>query len=118
MSIAPASLAQNIFNGASMILAGVSTYTEAQYAELRQEQAKWNDYITSPNNPMEELQKLMDEWFPENSMSDLAQNALFGPKENLDQFLGRTLTLVDGLTYRLTMPITNMADLTLTPRLT
>jgi hypothetical protein len=67
---------------------------------------------------MEELKKMMDEWFPENSMADIAQEALFGPKENLDQFLGRTLTLVDGLTYRLIMPIENFADLTLTPRLT
>lgn len=118
MSIPAATLPLQVANFASMALVGLSTYTQMELQVLKESQAQWNDYITSPNNPMEELKKLMDEWFPENSMQGVAQEALFGPKENLDQFLGRTLSLVDGLTYRLTMPITNFAELTLTPRLT
>lgn len=116
-SVPPTGLAETVLSASSMILAGLSTYTDAQYAELREEQKKWTDYITSPDNPMKELERLMEEWFPENSTQDLARDALFGPKESLDQFLGRTLTLVDGLTYRLTLPISNLSELTLTPRL-
>lgn len=113
----PVGLAESVFNASSMILSGVATYTEAQYAQLREAQGRWTDYLNSPNNPMAELEKLMNEWFPDDSMTTTVQNALFGPKESLDQFLGRTLTLVDGLTYRLTLPIQNFTELTLTPRL-
>lgn len=118
VNIPAATLPMQVANFSSMALIGLSTFTQFQMEELKQAQTQWNDYITSPNNPMEELKKLMDELFPENQIQHLAQQAVFSPKESLDQFLGRTLTLVDGLTYRLTMPITNFAELTLTPRLT
>lgn len=117
-AIPAATLPMQIANFTSMALMGLSTYTQFQAEELKKAQTQWNDYIASPNNPMEELKKLMDEMFPENQIQELAQQAVFGPKETLDQFLGRTLTLVDGLTYRLTLPISHFSELTLTPRLT
>jgi hypothetical protein len=119
VAIPAATLPMTVLNVTNMILVGLSTYTNAEFAQLREAQSKWNDYITSPNNPMEELKKMMEQYFPEDLMRDVAEYAvLWPPKENLDEFLGRTLSLVDGLTYRLTMPINRFTELTLTPRLT
>jgi hypothetical protein len=117
VTIPPATLPMTVLNVTNAMLAGLATFTTAEFQALREAQSQWNDYIASPENPMKELERLMDEWFPENSLQTIAQEALFGPKETLDQFLGRTLTMVDGLTYRLTLPITHFTELTLTPRL-
>lgn len=117
MNIPPTSLPESVINIAGMTISAMSTYTEAQYAELQESMKKWNDYIANPQNPMEELERMIETFLPESYMQTLAQDALFGPKESLDQFLGRTLTSVDGLTYRLTLPINYLSEITLTPRL-
>lgn len=114
ITIPPIGLTEQIINASSFILMGMSAYTQYQYADLQAEQKKWNDYITNPDNPLDEVNKMLEEMFPE---MNLTQQAIFAPGESLDEFLGRTLTLTDGLINRLTLPISNMAELTLTPRL-
>lgn len=111
----PVSLTQQVLHAASFVLGGLSTYTGLAMEQLKEQTSEWNDYITSPNNPQAELEKLMKEYFPD--MTEIQEAAFFAPRESMDVFLGRTLSLVDGLTYRLTMPITNLSELTLTPKL-
>jgi hypothetical protein len=111
----PVSLTQQVLHASSFILGGLSTYTGLAMEQLKDQTGQWNDYITSANNPQAELEKLMKEHFPD--MTEIQEAAFFAPRESLDVFLGRTLSLVDGLTYRLTMPITNLSELTLTPKL-
>jgi hypothetical protein len=72
------------------------------------------DYINQPNDPLEQVNDLLEEMFPD---LNIAQKAILPHPETLDEFLGRTLTTTEGLTGRLLMPITDMVQLTLTPRL-
>lgn len=96
-------------------MAGLATYTETELAKFREDQARWMDYINSPNNPLEEVNKLLEELFPD--MNLVQQAASWPLRETMDEFLGRTLSMTDGLTNRLFMPISHMTELTLTPRL-
>lgn len=115
MAITPATLPMTVLNVTNAVLAGLATYTNAEMALIKEAQNKWMDYIGSPNNPMDEVNRLMEELFPNMNLTQEA--ILYPPRENLEQFLGRTLGAVDSLIYRLTLPITAMPELTLTPRL-
>jgi hypothetical protein len=117
MNIAPATLPMTVLNVTNAILGGLSVYTSTEMALLREAQSTWNDYINSPNNPMKELEQLMAEWFPDDAMKDLIQSEWFMPRESMEDFLARTLGLTDTLTYKLTLPISSLSELTLTPRL-
>ena len=117
MNIAPATLPMTVLNVTNAILGGLAVYTNAEMALLQEAQSKWNDYINSPNNPMKEIEQLMAEWFPNDAMKDLIQSEWFTPRESMEDFLARTLGLTDTLTYKLTLPISSLSELTLTPRL-
>lgn len=114
MNIPPTPLIQQVGNAASYVLAGLSSYTEMQMVELQEAQKEWHDYVSSPDNPLEQVNDLLEEMFPDMT---LTQQAFFAPRESMDEFLGRTLSLVDSLTNRLTLPISHLSELTLTPRL-
>jgi hypothetical protein len=107
-------VSQQVFMASSYILTGLATYTDFAMQELEEARAKWNDYVTDPDNPLTEVNKLMDELFePDQYITE----ALFAPRETLDEFLARTLTSVDSLIFRMTLPISHQDELTLTTRL-
>jgi hypothetical protein len=81
---------------------------------LKNEIKTWQDYATGEDNPLKQVEDLMKEMFPDLTFT---QQALLPHPESMEEFLGRTLTLVDGLTGRLFTPIHDMVELTLTPRL-
>jgi len=114
MAMSPATLSQQILMGANYLFSGLSAYTEFAMAELMDAAGKWNDYINAPDNPLTEVERLLEEMFPDKSYIN---EAMFPPRERLDEFLGRTLSLVDGLTTRLILPISHLSDLTLTTQL-
>lgn len=113
-SIPPASLAEQVFRVGTGVASTVSAYTNYQYSALQDEIKTWEDYVKSDNNPLEEVNKLLEEMFPD---MGVAQLAILPHKETLDEFLSRTLTTTDGLIGRLTAPITEFSELTLTTRL-
>ena len=107
-------VSQQVLMASSYILTGLATYTDFAMQELQEAQSKWNDYITNPDNPLTEVNKLMDELFqPDQYITE----ALFMPRERLDEFLARTLSLTDTLIFRMTLPISHQDELTLTTRL-
>lgn len=110
----PASLPTTVLRTSSFLLAGMSAYTEYTYSALQNEIKTWEDYAYGDDNPLKKVNDLIEEMFPDLSF---AQQALLPHPESLDEFLGRTLTLTDGLTYRIFSPIYDMIELTLTPRL-
>jgi hypothetical protein len=114
VAMSPITLSQQVLMSANYVLSGLAAYTDFAMQELQEAAGKWNDYITSPDNPLTEVERLLEEMFPDKSY---IQAAAFPPRERLDEFLGRTLSLVDGLTSRLILPISNLSDLTLTTRL-
>ena len=110
-----ANLTAQIIQTSSFILMGMSAYTQYRYDALVQEQKAWDDYIASPNDPLEEINNKLEELFPDMTF---VQEAILPHRESLDEFLGRTLAMTEGLTGRLLLPITHLSELTLTPRLT
>lgn len=113
-TLPPASLADTVLRTSSFILAGMSAYTEYTYSALKDEITTWEQYAYGANNPLDQVNELMEEAFPD--MTIIQQAALPHP-ESMEEFLGRTLGLTDALTNRLTAPIRDMVELTLTPRL-
>ena len=111
----PTDLVQSVAMGASYIFQGLAVYTEFAMKELQEAQTSWNNYITGENNPLKEVNKLLETYFPE--MGVIEEAAIFGPRERLDEFLARTLGLTDTLIYRLTMPIEALSEMTLTTNL-
>lgn len=110
----PATLADTVLRTSSFILAAMSAYTEYTYSALQDEIKTWQDYANADNNPLKQVNELLEEMFPDLT---IAQQALLPHPESMDEFLGRTLTLTDGLTNRLIAPVRDMVELTLTPRL-
>lgn len=113
-AIPPSTLADSVLMSGSYILSAMSAYTEYEYVALKNEIKTWQDYATGEDNPLKQVEDLMKEMFPELTFT---QQALLPHPESMEEFLGRTLTLVDGLTGRLFTPIHDMVELTLTPRL-
>lgn len=110
----PASLPMTVLRTSTFLLAGMAAYTEYTYSALQNEIKSWEDYAYGDDNPLKQVNDLIEEMFPDLTF---AQQALLPHPESLDEFLGRTLTLTDGLTNRIYAPIYNMIELTLTPRL-
>jgi hypothetical protein len=96
------------------VLTAMSAYTQYTYVALQNEINDWSKQFAGENNPLEQVNKLMQEMFPE--LTDIQIAALPRP-ESEEEFLGRTLTTTDGLTGKLFVPVYDMVDLTLTPRL-
>ena len=113
-AIPPSTLADSVLMSGSYILSAMSAYTEYEYVALKNEIKTWQDYATGEDNPLKQVEDLMKEMFPDLTF---AQQALLPHPESMEEFLGRTLTLVDGLTNRLFTPVHDMVELTLTPRL-
>lgn len=114
-SLSPANLTDSVLLIGNQVLSMMSAYTEYTYVALKNEVKTWEDYVGKPDDPLENVNNLMKEMFPE--LTDIQQAAILPKPETLDEFLGRTLTSGNELLSRLTLPIYNMADLTLTPRL-
>lgn len=114
-AVAPTSLAQSAVNAASFILSGLSSYSAFAMEEIQAKADSWNDYVTAPNNPLAEVNKLIEKYFPD--MSEIQEAAVFAPRERMDDFLARTLGLTDTLTYRLFLPVEALSEMTLTTRL-
>jgi hypothetical protein len=112
--LSPTTLIGQVGLVGSYITMGMAAYTEHAYEALSEKQQAWMDYINQPNDPLEQVEDLLEEMFPD---LNIAQKAILPHPETLDEFLGRTLATTEGLTGRLLMPITDMAQLTLTPRL-
>lgn len=110
----PSSIAETVLKVGAALVSAMSAYTEYTYAAVKDEIRTWEDYSLAKGNPLEKVNELMEEMFPDLTV---AQQAILPQPETLDEFLGRTLTTTDGLTNRLTAPITSMVELTLTPRL-
>lgn len=113
--LTPVNLIEQVAKASSYILMGLSAYTEHSFMALQEEQEAWQDYLNKPDDALQQVTEMMEEMFPD---LNIVQKALLPNPESLDEFLGRTLTTTDGLTGRLLMPITDMVELTLTPRLT
>jgi hypothetical protein len=113
-TLPPASLADTVLRTSSFILAGMAAYTDYTYSALQNEIKTWDEYANGADSPLKKVDELIQEMFPELTFAQLA--ALPHP-ESMDEFLGRTLGLTDTLTNRLTAPIRDMVELTLTPRL-
>lgn len=96
------------------LLSGMAAYTEYTYVQLQDQMKQWSDQTQGKDNPLEQVNKLLQEMFPE--LTDLQMAAMPRP-ESEEEFLGRTLAGVDALTNRLFLPVNNMVELTLTPRL-
>jgi uncharacterized membrane protein (DUF485 family) len=109
-----ASLPTTVLRTSSFIISGMSAYTEYTYMALQNEIKTWEDYATGPDNPLKQVNDLLQEMFPDLTFT---QQAILPHPESMEEFLGRTLTLSDGLTNRLISPIRDMVELTLTPRL-
>jgi len=110
-----ATVADTVLMVGLQLLTAMATYTEYTYVAIQDEIKTWQNFAQAENNPLEQVNELMAEMFPE--LTDI-QKAVTMPKpENLDEFLGRSLTTTDGLTNKLFLPIYDMTDLTLTPRL-
>jgi hypothetical protein len=110
----PDKLANQVMQLSTMLLSSMAAYTEYTYTALQDEIKTWEDYAKANGNPLEEVNRLMEEL---NAEMSIAQQAILPRPETMDEFLGRTLTSTDGLTHRLTLPIHQMPELTLTPRL-
>lgn len=113
-TLPPASLADTVLRTSSFILTAMAAYTDYTYSALKDEITTWEQYANASNNPLTQVNELLEETFPD--MTIIQQAALPHP-ESMEEFLGRTLGLTDALTNRLTAPIRDMVELTLTPRL-
>jgi hypothetical protein len=113
-SLSAFSMSNSVLQVGQALLAGMAAYTQYTYEALQDEIKDWSDITQTKNNPLAQVNKLIQEMFPE--LTDIQMAALPRP-ESEEEFLGRTLTTTDGLTSRLFLPINNMVELTLTPRL-
>lgn len=113
-TLPPGSLVDTVLRTSSFLLTGMSAYTDYTYSALKDEITTWEQYAYGTNNPLNQVNEMMEEAFPD--MTIIQQAALPHP-ETMEEFLGRTLGLTDALTNRLIAPIRDMVELTLTPRL-
>jgi hypothetical protein len=111
----PAQLTDTVLLVGSQVLSTMAAYTDYTYGALNDEIKTWQDYANVTDNPLKKVDDLMEEMFPE--LTQIQQAATMPKPETLDEFLGRSLTTTDALTGKLFLPIYDMADLTLTPRL-
>lgn len=109
------SAATSVMQIGNALLSGMAAYTQYSYIALQKEVQAFNEQTQGENNPLEQVNKLLEEMFPE--FTDVQKSLLMPRRENLDEFLRRTLGGTDDLINKLILPVEAMADLTLTPRL-
>lgn len=109
------SLTNSVLQVGNLLLTSMAAYTQYTYIALQKEITTFNEQTQGENNPLQQVTDLMAEMFPE--LEDIQKTLIMPKPEYLDEFLGRTLTSVDGLTSRLFLPVNSMVEMTLTPRL-
>jgi hypothetical protein len=114
VAMTPLTLTQQVVMVSSYIFSALSTYTQYAMEEIAAERAKWDSGADARTSQQAELEKLWEENFPEMS---LPAQYWFQPVEKLDDWLNRTLSTTDTLTYRLIAPIEYLTDMTLTTQL-
>jgi hypothetical protein len=108
-------LAQSVLQIGQQLLSAMAAYTQYTHVALQDEINAWNKQLEGNGDLLARVNELLEDFMP--NLSEIQQSVLMPKPEYLDEFLGRTLTSVDGLTNKLILPVSHMAELTLTPRL-